>query len=326
MVVPFGVSIGDFVAVGTLAYNIAAALNDTRGAAAEYRSLIELLESLAAATQQITNFLSSSAACATLRIDQALANGLVFHAQSCQRLMTQFLVDSQKYTQSMINGQGSKAKGIVRKLKWRLYSSEDAQKLELRLRTHLNAFQMYLAAINIQLEAESTNRLESKFHQISHSLSEIHTLVTITQQNRPPALGYPWETDSISSHIHMEDILGRKLILPHALCHNMQTFHDTLKILFADHPGYQRIVNMEFEIISQDGGVIFDGSTALRRKVPFGSYTSPLPVVRPGAHLEMNILISVKKDAPNDTMISPYSRCQSCIKCGLPSPGIGFRK
>jgi len=92
MVVPFGISIGDFIAVGKLAHEIAVALNDARGAVAEYRSLIKLLESLATSVQQITNFVSSSAACATLRIDQALANGLLFHMQCCRRLMEQFLV------------------------------------------------------------------------------------------------------------------------------------------------------------------------------------------------------------------------------------------
>jgi hypothetical protein len=92
MVVPFGISIGDFIAVGALAHEIAVALNDTRGAVAEYRSLIKLLESLVTCVQQITNFVSSSAACATLRIDKALANGLIFHVQCCRRLMEQFLV------------------------------------------------------------------------------------------------------------------------------------------------------------------------------------------------------------------------------------------
>ncbi|KAF2811278.1 ankyrin [Mytilinidion resinicola] len=324
MVVPFGISIGDFIAVGALAHDIAVALNDTRGAVAEYRSLIKLLESLVTSTQQITNFVSSSAACATLKIDQALANGLLFHVQCCRRLMTQFLTDSQKYTQSMVNGQGSKAKGILRKLKWKLYNSEDAQKLELRLSSHLNAFQTYLIAINIQFEAESTNRLESKIHQISYSLSEIHTLVAITQQNKPRDLGYQWEADPASSHIYLEDIIGRTLILPFTLCRNTQTFHDTLKIIFADHPGYQKVVKREFEIIDQDGDTVFNGST-LRERFD-GLSSPPLGKVRPGACLEMNILITIKKKAPRDAMVMPLSRTQPCLICGLPSTGIGFRK
>jgi hypothetical protein len=92
MVVPFGISIGDFIAVGKLAHDIAAALSDTRGAVAEYKSLIDLLGSLVTAVQQITNFVCSSAACATLRIDQSLVNGLLFHLKCCRRLMEQFLV------------------------------------------------------------------------------------------------------------------------------------------------------------------------------------------------------------------------------------------
>jgi len=52
---------------------------------------------------------------------------------------------------SLINGQGSKIKGIVRKLKWRLYKSEDAQKLETRLNSHLKAFQTYLIAMDMSV-------------------------------------------------------------------------------------------------------------------------------------------------------------------------------
>jgi hypothetical protein len=92
MVLPFGISVGDFIAVGQLAHDIAVALSNTRSAAAEYTSLIELLKSLATSIQLIVNYISSSAACATLKVDQALVNGLLFHAQSCQRLMAQFLV------------------------------------------------------------------------------------------------------------------------------------------------------------------------------------------------------------------------------------------
>jgi hypothetical protein len=58
-------------------------------------------------------------------------------------------MDSRKYTQSLLNCQGSKAKVALRKLKWSLYSVEDSQRLERRLSTHMDAFDRYLLAINM---------------------------------------------------------------------------------------------------------------------------------------------------------------------------------
>lgn len=58
-------------------------------------------------------------------------------------------MDSRKYTDSMINGGGKKARTTFRKLKWSLYSADDARKLEQRLSSHLEAFDRYLLAFNM---------------------------------------------------------------------------------------------------------------------------------------------------------------------------------
>lgn len=47
----FGFSIGDFIAVGDLALKIAKALDESRGATADYKSLFEFLLSLNRALQ-----------------------------------------------------------------------------------------------------------------------------------------------------------------------------------------------------------------------------------------------------------------------------------
>ena len=156
-------------------------------------------------------------------------------------------------------------------------------------------------------------------------MSEIHTLVAITQQNQPRALGYQWEADSTSSHIHLEDILGRRLVLPLALCRNLQTFLDTLKVLYTDHPGYQKVVNREFEVIDQDSGILFDG-LKMTGKSQDGFPSPTFDKIRPGARLEMNALIAMKKEPPRNAMIMPVSKNKSCPKCGLSSTGVGLEK
>ncbi|CAN9448284.1 unnamed protein product [Alternaria alternata] len=131
MTVGFGFSVGDLIAVGKLAHDIAVALSDCRGASAEYRSLIELLGSLKTSLGLINNFISTLPIATSSRVDQAFMN------------------DSRKYTQSLLNGNGAKAKIAFRKIKWSLYSAQDSRRLERRLSTHMDAFDRYLIAINM---------------------------------------------------------------------------------------------------------------------------------------------------------------------------------
>jgi hypothetical protein len=93
MVVPFGISIGDFIAVGSLAYQIAQALSETRGAVSDYSSLIEMLKSLSASLQTVADFISGPSTGAMVKPDAALINGINYHVQCCQRLLRQFTVN-----------------------------------------------------------------------------------------------------------------------------------------------------------------------------------------------------------------------------------------
>lgn len=92
MAVGFGFSVGDLIAVGKLAHEIANALNDCRGASAEYRSLIELLESLKTSLNLIGNFISTLPVTTSSRVDQAFMNGILFHAGCCYKLLNEFAV------------------------------------------------------------------------------------------------------------------------------------------------------------------------------------------------------------------------------------------
>jgi hypothetical protein len=92
MAVGFGVSVGDLIAVGKLAHDIANALSECRGAATEYKALVELLGSLKTSLSLISNFISTLPIAASSRVDQAFMNGIIFHAQCCYKLLTQFMV------------------------------------------------------------------------------------------------------------------------------------------------------------------------------------------------------------------------------------------
>ena len=97
MAVGFGFSVGDLIAVGKLAHDIAIALSDCRGASAEYRSLIELLESLKTSLNLIGNFISTLPITTSSRVDQAFMNGILFHAGCCYKLLNEFAVCDPSY-------------------------------------------------------------------------------------------------------------------------------------------------------------------------------------------------------------------------------------
>ena len=97
MAVGFGFSVGDLIAVGKLAHEIANALNDCRGASAEYRSLIELLDSLRTSLNLVSDFVSTLPITSSSRVNQAFMNGILFHAGCCYRLLNEFAVCDPSY-------------------------------------------------------------------------------------------------------------------------------------------------------------------------------------------------------------------------------------
>jgi hypothetical protein len=61
----------------------------------------------------------------------------------------EFQLDSKKYTESLLNGKGRSLQNEVRKIKWSLYKADNARKLEQRLQSQADAFQVYLVAIGM---------------------------------------------------------------------------------------------------------------------------------------------------------------------------------
>ncbi|RYO06490.1 hypothetical protein AA0121_g12037 [Alternaria tenuissima] len=324
MAVGFGFSVGDLIAIGKLAHEIANALGDCRGASAEYRSLIELLGSLKTSLNLISSFISTLPVTTSSRVGQAFMNGILFHAGCCYKLLNEFAADSRKYTQSLLNGQGSKAKVAFRKIKWSLYSAEDSRRLERRLSTHMDAFDRYLLAINIQTESNFAEESRGQVNQISVTVAAIFDTVVTTQKMMPKMLGYPWEGDVLSSHVHIEDVLGRPIVLPFMLCRTSETLKDTMRIMFSDHPGLKEVVDGNFELVDKENQLtIFDGRVGRPGIMDWRSDSDP---VQPGAKLLMNILRVKTVHAPRASLVASVRTLETCLRCGFATPGRQFRK
>ena len=233
-----------------------------------------------------------------------------------------------KYTDSLFNGRGSKAKLAFRKMSWSMYRAEDVVKLEQRLQSHLDALHRYLTAINIQIQAQSAEKADKKLDKLDRTLDEVHTLVKFTQENRPKMLGYPWEVD-MASHVEFEDALGRKVILPNVLCRSAQVFQDTLQIMFANHPGHQTIADRRYEIVDANTDLAI-----LHAALDFPRDDSGLSALQdrwkqyvlPGAKLAMNIISKKRiRDSP-DFLVPTIPKNVPCPSCGWHNCGRGLRK
>lgn len=149
MSVGFGFSIGDILAVGDLARKIVQALDESRGAPADYKSLCELLLSLHRSLHAVSAIFFYPALGNGSIPDPALLNGIRYELGCCKQLMDEFLVSSRKYTESLLNGRpGKRFKDEWRKITWSLYKAEDIQKLQTRLQGHITAFQLYSFAVS----------------------------------------------------------------------------------------------------------------------------------------------------------------------------------
>jgi hypothetical protein len=175
-----------------------------------------------------------------------------------------------------------------------------------------------------QAETQSMERLENKLGHVSHTLTDISRSIEISQLNTPKVLGYPWETDSSSSFVHLNDAIGRSIVLPAVLCRTVQTFQDTLKIMFSDHPGFGDVNTGQYEIINEtDGRTLFHGhrtSTLTRR-----NWEPLIPTkIDPGSKLKMSILKVKVVPTPQKALVASVQRDERCPACEFLTSGRAF--
>ncbi|KAI9776663.1 MAG: hypothetical protein M1839_009469 [Geoglossum umbratile] len=317
MVVPFGISVGDFIAVGGLALKVCQVLRN-RGATSQYASLIDFLNSLRASMDAISALITGSPTAASLNPDQAFINGIAHQLKCCQRTLEVFLHDSRKYTEKFSRKEGKRVRTLLTEMQWITYRDEDARKLEQRLRGHMEVFQAYLLAVSLEFEAQSASRIESKLDSANHSLSEI--LATVQYQSKQPKyLGYPWQGDCPGNRVFLEDVLGRPIELPAILCRDLRSFQDTLEIAFRGRPGQQQVHSGDYELVdASQGSLVSLGLPSMRSNDKSG----PLVLkgarewqkkVLPGVRLAMNIILWGSSSAPrNEILPAVDKKCPRC--------------
>jgi len=143
MPVPFGFSIGDFLAAGELIHRINAGLKNVGGAKSEYKNLAKTLDSMGRVLRIMSIIFQRVEL--VQQIDNTFFNSLRHEIRTCQDLMEEFLESSEKYSKTLL----ASTPGINLKLEWSKvtwtlsYRSEDVRKLHENLQAHFAVIQFY---------------------------------------------------------------------------------------------------------------------------------------------------------------------------------------
>ena len=144
--VPFGFSIGDFIAGINLLIEAASSLSDTHGAQADYQGLCRQLQNLNTSLDCI-----KSLDIDTMQSMQATA--LENTLNDCQQCVDDFIRINRKFKDlgSVSRSQWSPdaLKSHVRKVQWALWKKADVAKFQQTIQTHCAALQSLLALIQM---------------------------------------------------------------------------------------------------------------------------------------------------------------------------------
>ncbi|KAI9662832.1 MAG: hypothetical protein M1821_007879 [Bathelium mastoideum] len=140
MPVPFGISIGDFIAFIETTIKIVNALQDSKGARKDYEDIARELKSLKHALAGVQDVNTD---------DPQTKAALESVAGNCWRTIQDFLKKTKKYDSSLGSTNSSNRwKDGLRKIQWALYSKEDVQKFRWQLYSHTASLILLLEQVN----------------------------------------------------------------------------------------------------------------------------------------------------------------------------------
>lgn len=148
MTVPFGFSIGDFVAGIGLVQDVIGALQASSTSTARYQGLISELFTLERALLEVKKLgLDDKQTPRLERLDiEALYAALQLAAIQCQDTINRLLNKVKKYEGHLSeNGSGSKWKDALRKVQWALLTDKDLEEYRAEIRGHSTSITMLLA-------------------------------------------------------------------------------------------------------------------------------------------------------------------------------------
>jgi hypothetical protein len=146
MAVSFG-SVGDIIAVCLIVKDLVAALDDSRGSAAEYQEVRLELQALERALLEV-EFLSSS--CTATEKLKALYATARKAGVNCQKPVAAFLKKIRKYGPSLgESGPGSIVRDTAMKIRWQLSQKDEVTRFRTEINTHCSSINILLTTLNV---------------------------------------------------------------------------------------------------------------------------------------------------------------------------------
>jgi hypothetical protein len=123
MPIPFGFSIGDFIAVGSLITDITCSLREVGGSKSEYQELLRELESLQHALSHLDKLQVGGSSPVDL-------DSIKYAALSCRRPLEQFLANIRKYDKSLgVWNERGRLRSAADKVRWAFGQKNEISKL-----------------------------------------------------------------------------------------------------------------------------------------------------------------------------------------------------
>ncbi|KAI9692927.1 MAG: hypothetical protein M1822_004922 [Bathelium mastoideum] len=288
MPVPFGISIGDFIAFIETTIKIVNALQDSKGARKDYEDIARELKSLKHALAGVQDVNTD---------DPQTKAALESVAGNCWRTIQDFLKKTKKYDSSLGSTNSSNRwKDGLRKIQWALYSKEDVQKFRWQLYSHTASLILLLEQVNrataaaaqrnqsdalIRIEAKiDTQRKQSAAIQamvistvlrcwkefqlvtaliLSHNFRMFNLVANGSSLPRQPSFEQP---------VKFQDAHGRVLPIQVAWIDTWNHFETMLKWKFSTVPGLGKIERGEYILSDSFGKRDLDQTKPIQSRCP----------------------------------------------------------
>jgi hypothetical protein len=143
MALPFGFSVGDFIAVLELVDTVSASLSEAGGAGPEFHELLHQLFALEYALLRVTQ----------LEVEDAQRSEYIALRQvacQCQLTIDNFWHRMKKYQKHLRTGDsGSQLRDGWMKIKWALCKSEDVAKFKVDIAAHTQSILLLLSTLQL---------------------------------------------------------------------------------------------------------------------------------------------------------------------------------
>lgn len=145
MVIPFGVSVGDFIAGIKLVHDLTDGLKESCSSSSDFRDLVRELHSLERALISVKNVIDPKNP-ESLPYDIVHVDALKQVVLQVKQTIDEFLDKNTKFLLSLgtVGGTGSGVKDWVRRVEWKRYKKEDVQALRWKVNGHATAVTIIL--------------------------------------------------------------------------------------------------------------------------------------------------------------------------------------